>query len=102
MNRAGTIAIGALAAAVLVGGATTVAAVALLPAQPSGPVSNVASISIRPTASPRPTTVPGGSQGHGSAVPIPPAGPAVVSPEPEHTEGQDDGGHSGKGKSGGG
>jgi hypothetical protein len=87
---------------VIVGGATAVVAVAMLPAEHSGPVSDVASISIRPTGSPRPTTAPGGHPGTGSAVPVVPAGPAVVLPEPEHTEGQDDGGHSGKGKSGGG
>jgi hypothetical protein len=102
MKRAGTIAVAVLAAAVVVGGGTAVVAVAMLPAERSGPVSDVASISIRPTASPRPTTVPGGHSGTGPAVPVIPAGPAVVVPEPEHTEGQDDGAHSGKGKSGGG
>ena len=97
MNRSGSIAVAVATTAVLVAGIATVAALALLPAQSSGPVSNVASIVISPTHATTATPVPT-PDGHGTAVPVKPAGPAVVEPEPGH--GGDDGGHSGKGKSG--
>ena len=97
MNRSGSIAVLVASTAVVAAGIATVVVLALLPAQASGPVSNVASIVISPnhatTATPAPTP-----DGHGTAVPVTPAGPAVVEPEPGH--GGDDGGQSGKGKSG--
>ncbi|MDQ1551420.1 MAG: hypothetical protein QOD50_842 [Actinomycetota bacterium] len=96
MNRSGSIVVAVATTAVVVAGIAAVAALALLPAQSSGPVGNVASIVISPRVSSTPTSV-ATPDDHGTAVPVKPAGPAVV--EPEH--GGDDGGHSGKGKSGG-
>jgi uncharacterized membrane protein YgcG len=102
MNRSGSIGIAVATTAVVVAGIATVAVLALLPAQLSGPVSSVRSIVISPTtaATPTPVATP---DGQGTAVPVKPAGPAVVEPEPGHGgDGGDDGGHSGKGTSGGG
>ena len=97
MNRSGSIVVAVATTVVVVAGIAAVAALALLPAQSSGPVGNVASIVISPRASSTPTPV-ATPDDHGSAVPVKPAGPAVVEPEPG---GGDDGGHSGKGRSGG-
>jgi hypothetical protein len=101
MNRSGSIVVAVATTAVIVAGVATVAALAMLPAQASGPVANIASIVISPHASstPKPTGTP---DDHGTAVPVQPAGPAVVEPEPGHGGGGDDGGHSGKGTSGSG
>jgi hypothetical protein len=104
MNRSGSIAVAVASTAVVVAGIATVAALALLPAQSSGPVSNVASIVISPksAATATPIATPGD---RGTAVPVRPAGPAVVEPEPGHGGnggGADDDGHSGKGKGGNG
>lgn len=104
MNLSGPIVMAVVSTAVVVAGVATVAALALLPAQSSGPIANVASIVISPRATPpptpRPTSTPDDS---GGAVPVVPAGPTTVHPEPEstQTEGGDDGGNSGKGTSGG-
>jgi hypothetical protein len=101
MNRSGSIVVAVATTAVVVAGIAAVAALALLPAQSSGPVGNVASIVISPRASSTPTSV-ATPDDHGTAVPVKPAGPAVVEPEPGHggDGGGDDGGHSGKGTSG--
>ena len=104
MNRSGSIAVAIASTAVVVGGIVTIAALALLPAQSSGPVANVASIVIspKPATTPTPVTTP---DDRGTAVPVKPAGPAVVEPEPGHGGdggGDDGGGHSGKGKGGNG
>ena len=99
MNRSGSIVVAVATTAVVVAGIAAVAVLALLPAQSSGPVGNVASIVISPGSSSTPTPV-ATPDDHGTAVPVKPAGPAVVQPEHGGDGGGDDGGHSGKGKSG--
>jgi hypothetical protein len=103
MNRSGSIAVAVASTAVVVAGIATIASLALLPAQSSGPAANVASIVISPKPATTPTAV-ATPDDHGTAVPVQPAGPAVVEPEPGHggDGGGEDGGHSGKGKGGNG
>jgi hypothetical protein len=101
MKRSASVAIAAASGTLVVAGIVATVALALLPAQSSGPVSDVASIVISPkagsTATPVPTSDPT-TGASGPAVPVAPAAPTVVEPEPEHggNGGDDKGGNSGK------